>query len=50
MEDLKLDQINNNLTGFFTDIITFIENLWNALKRFFKLSDKATPTEPLFKE
>ena len=45
----KLDQINANLTGFFQDIVKFIEEVWNTLKKFFKLTD-AEPEKPLYEE
>ena len=45
----KLDQINANLTGFFQDFVKFIEEVWNTLKKFFKLTD-AEPEKPLVKE
>ena len=45
----KLDQINANLTGFFQDFVKFIEEVWNTLKKFFKLTD-AEPEKPLYEE
>ena len=45
----KLDQINANLTGFFQDVVKFIEEVWNTLKKFFKLTD-AEPEKPLYEE
>ena len=45
----KLDQINENLTGFFQDVVKFIEEVWNTLKKFFKLTD-AEPEKPLYEE
>lgn len=45
----KLDQINANLTGFFQDVVKFIEQVWNTLKLFFKLGD-GEPEKPLVKE
>ena len=38
MGDKKLDAVNDNLTGFFTDVVTYIKNLWdfidNLIKKF----------------
>jgi hypothetical protein len=45
----KLESINDNLTGFFQDIVKFIEMVWNTLKKFFKLTD-ADPDSPLYAE
>ena len=45
----KLDQINANLTGFFQDVVKFIEEVWNTLKKFFKLTD-AEPEKPLYEQ
>ena len=46
---VKLDQINSNLTGFFQDIVKFIQMVWETLKKFFKLTD-ADPQSPLYAE
>ena len=35
----KLDQINFNITGFFQDIVAFVEKVWEFVKKFF--GDKA---------
>ena len=45
----KLDQINMNLTGFFQDVVKFIQEVWETLKKFFKLTD-AEPEKPLVKD
>ncbi len=45
----KLDAINENLTGFFQDIVKFIQMVWETLKKFFKLTD-AEPVSPLYAE
>ena len=50
MDSPKLDQINFNLTGFFKDIVSFIQDLWETLKKFFKISEKDDPDQPLFKD
>jgi hypothetical protein len=47
--EVKLNQINENLTGFFQDIVKFIEMVWKTLKKFFKLTD-ADPQSPLYAE
>ncbi len=31
MED-TLNGVNNNLTGFFTDVVTYIKNLWDFIE------------------
>ena len=31
----KLDRINENVTGFFKDIVSFIEKVWEYFKKFF---------------
>ena len=45
----KLDAINENLTGFFQDIVKFIQMVWETLKKFFKLTDD-DPKSPLYAE
>jgi hypothetical protein len=38
--DGKLDKINENLTGFFKDIVTFIEKVWKFINDFFAPENK----------
>ncbi len=44
--DGKLDKINENLTGFFTDIVTFIEKVLKYIEKFFTKD----ATNPLMNE
>ena len=46
----KLEGVRLNLTGFFQDIVKFIQDVWETLKKFFKLSDSEDPTSPLVAE
>ena len=45
----KLEGVRLNLTGFFQDIVKFIELVWTTLKKFFKLTDD-DPQSPLYAE
>ena len=38
--DGKLDKINENLTGFFTDIVAFIKKVWEYFETFFAAENK----------
>jgi hypothetical protein len=49
MENVKLDQINTNLTGFFVALFEYIERLWKFIKKFFPVTE-AGPTHPLYTE
>ena len=40
----KLDQINFNLTGFFQDIVKFIQAVWQYIEKFFTKD----ATDPLY--
>ena len=40
----KLDQINSNLTGFFQDIVKFIQSVWKYIEKFFTKD----ATDPLY--
>ena len=31
----KLDRINDNITGFFQDIVAFVQKVWDFVKTFF---------------
>ena len=33
---IKLDAVRTNLTGFFQDIVKFIEELWKTIEKYFK--------------
>ena len=35
----KLDQINENLTGFFKDVISFVQKVWEYIEKFFTAKD-----------
>ncbi|MBQ6066026.1 MAG: hypothetical protein IJK89_04315 [Clostridia bacterium] len=35
----KLDQINFNVTGFFKDIVTFVQKVWEYIEKFFTAKD-----------
>jgi hypothetical protein len=48
MDNKKLDQINLNLTGFFKDIVEFINRIWTMLKTFFKVLPNEDPEKPLY--
>ena len=39
MDDKKLDKINDNLTGFFADIVPFIQKVWEYIEKFFTAKD-----------
>ena len=36
----KLDGINYNLTGFFKDIVDFIQRVWEYIEEFFTAQNK----------
>lgn len=40
----KLDAINANLTGFFQDIVKFIQSVWKYIEKFFTKD----ATDPLY--
>ena len=46
MDNKKLDAVNENLTGFFTDVVDYIKRLWDfidgLMKNFpFKIEKKS---------
>lgn len=44
--DNKLDKINGNLTGFFSDIVKFVKMVWEYIEKFFTKD----ATNPLLNE
>ena len=36
----KLDQINENLTGFFKDVVSFVQKVWEYIEKFFTAQNK----------
>lgn len=36
----KLDQINFNVTGFFKDIVSFVQKVWEYIEKFFTAKNK----------
>ena len=36
----KLDGINYNLTGFFKDVVDFIQRVWEYIEEFFTAQNK----------
>ena len=44
--DNKLDKINENLTGFFSDLVRFVKKVWEYIEKFFAKD----ATNPLLNE